>query len=272
MAPVSEAAVLQLRAPHQEVTSTFDHAPPQSCYFPRSLRFVYGLSLSSKSDRKSPSGGDLHGEEDESEGDEDKLLHMAMKSPVAGSADGERIASLVLASSNSTSATSSDNPTTYISEFVLNASETESTQMYLLPASDSSINQSTSATASVSSFCATFDPNPPAPGPLTAEECAGDPVGEHRSQLFAFNQATGVVRPMWFDGQSDGTEPDCSGDAPLTPQDASLVGATEASANNVTSSPSTAPTTIGNSTVLSADTPQAAPSNSSGSGISGVQK
>ncbi|KAH9032317.1 hypothetical protein EDB84DRAFT_1561995 [Lactarius hengduanensis] len=211
-------------------------------------------------------------------------------SPVAGSADGERIASLVLASSNSTSATSSDNPTTYISEFVLNASETESTQMYLLPASDSSITQSTSmlasdekvvtirlamfnrATASVSSFCATFDPNPPVPGPLTAKECAVDPVGEHRSQLFAFNQATGVVRPMWSDGQSDGTEPDCSGDAPLTPQDASLVGATEVSANNVTSSPSTAPTTIGNSTVLSADAPQAAPSNSSGSGISGVRK
>ncbi|KAH9167485.1 hypothetical protein EDB89DRAFT_124846 [Lactarius sanguifluus] len=131
------------------------------------------------------------------------------------------------------------------------------------------------ASASVSPFCATFDPNPPVPGPLTAEKCADDPVGEHRSQLFAFNQATGVVRPMWFDGQSDGTEPekgDCSNDAPPTPQDASLVGATEAGANNVTSTPSTAPTTIGNSTVLSADTPQVAPSNSSGSGISGVQQ
>ncbi|KAH9074741.1 hypothetical protein EDB83DRAFT_1866086 [Lactarius deliciosus] len=211
-------------------------------------------------------------------------------SPVADSADGKRIASLVLAPSNSTSA--SYNPTTYSSEFVLNASETDSTLMYLLPVSDSSTTQSTStltsdemrvtirlamfnrASASISPFCATFDPNPPAPGPLTAEECADDPVGEHRSQLFAFDQATGVVRPMWFDGQSDGTEPekgDCSNDAPLTPQDASLVGATEAGANNVTSSPSTAPTTIGNSTVLSADTPQAAPSNSSGSGISGVQ-
>ncbi|KAH9066791.1 hypothetical protein EDB87DRAFT_460220 [Lactarius vividus] len=213
-------------------------------------------------------------------------------SPVADATEGKRIASLVLASSNSTSATS-DNSTTYSSEFVLNASETESTLMYLLPASNSPTTQSTSmlasdemgvtirlamfdrASASVSPFCATFDPKPPAPGPLTAEECAENPIGEHRSQLFAFNHATGVVRPMWFDGQSDGTEPekgDCSGDAPPTPQDASLVGATEASANNVTLSPTTAPTTIGNSTVLSADTPQAAPSNSSGSGSSGVQK
>ncbi|KAI9440666.1 hypothetical protein H4582DRAFT_2097482 [Lactarius indigo] len=194
-------------------------------------------------------------------------------SPIADSTDGKRIASLVLASasSNSTSATS-DDPTTYNSEFVLNASETESTQMYLLPAPDSSTAQSTSmlasdemkvtirlamfdrASASISPFCATFDPNPPAPGPLTAQECADDPVGEHRT---------------------NGLEPekgDCSGDAPLTPQDASLVGATEASANNVTSSPSTAPTTTGNTTVLSADTPQVVPSNSSGSGISGVQK
>ncbi|KAH9000428.1 hypothetical protein EDB92DRAFT_1831240 [Lactarius akahatsu] len=518
MAPISEAAVLQLRAPHQEVTSTFDHTRPRAAtshdHYASSMDSsraglqeedkIYAPllsipkptdvppknktdstdgsgSLSSKSDRKSPSGGDLHGEEDDSEGDEDKhashgdegsvskkekakdisrrwylqrpmeqlkgllgdkilgdnhvhyvrapdhhhhhhhhhhhgrrrsrmnwgreykhvsgdnehiiysraphhhhdshekvivsgnhdhvrversphhdhdrhhhhdghekvivsgdndhvhvhrsvfiageqgqsyiVPHVTKRaiaqesfslpslgkrngdidgapgridivSPVAGSADGKRIASLVLASSNSTSATS-DSPTTYSSEFVLNASETESTQMYLLPVSDSSTTQFTSmlasdekgvtirlamfdrASASVSPFCATFDPNPPVPGPLTAEECAVDPVGEHRSQLFAFNQVTGVVRPMWFDGQSDGTEPeegDCSGNAPPTPLDASLVGATEASANNVTSSPSTTPTTIGNSTVLSADIPQATPSNSSGSGISGVQK
>ncbi|KAH8983160.1 hypothetical protein EDB86DRAFT_3106504 [Lactarius hatsudake] len=459
MAPISEAAVLQLRVPHQEVTSSFDHTRPRAAtshdHYASSTDSravlqeedkIYAPllsipkptdvppknktdstdgsgSLSSKSDRKSPSGGNLHGEEDDSEGDEDKhgnegsvskkekakdigrrwylqrpmeqlkdLLgdkilgdnhvhyvraphhdhhhhhhhhhhgrrysrmnwvrghkHVAsgnnehivysraphhhhnshekvivsgnhdhvrversphhdhdrhhhhdghekgqsyivphvtkrataqesfglpslgkrngdidgapgridIVSPVAGSADGKRIASLVLASL----------------KFYIGYAE--STQMYLLPVSDSPTTQFTSmlasdekgvtirlamfdrASASVSPFCATFDPNPPAPGPLTA------------------GGATGVVRPMWFDGQSDGTEPekgDCSGSAPPTPQDASLVVATEASANNVTSSPSTAPTTIGNSTVLSADTPQAAPSNSSGSGISGVQK
>ncbi|KAH9167486.1 hypothetical protein EDB89DRAFT_2232352 [Lactarius sanguifluus] len=111
MAPISEAAVLQLRAPHlplTEVTPTFDHTRSRAAtshdHYASSTDSRVGLqeedkiyapllsipkptdvppknktdstdgsgSLSSKSDRKSPSGGDLHGEEDDSEGDEDK--------------------------------------------------------------------------------------------------------------------------------------------------------------------------------------------------------
>lgn len=131
------------------------------------------------------------------------------------------------------------------------------------------------ASASTSSYCATFDPNPSAPSPLRAEECTKNPASEHQSQLFAFNRHTGVVRPMWFNSQIDGAgseKGDCSVDAPPTPQNASMAGATEVDTKNVTSTPSTTPATTGNSTVLPADTPQAAPSNSSGSTVSGVQK
>jgi hypothetical protein len=131
------------------------------------------------------------------------------------------------------------------------------------------------ASASVSQYCATFDPNPSAPSPLKSQKCTKNPVGEHQSQLFAFNRRTGVMRPMWFNNQIDGAESekgDCSVDAPPTPQNASMAGATEADTKNVTSTPSTVPGTTGNSTSLPADTPQGAPSNSSGSGVSGAQK
>ena len=63
-----------------------------------------------------------------------------------------------------------------------------------------------SASASIVPYCATFDPDPPRPAPLTAEECTDDPVSERQSQLFAFNRATGVVRPMWFKTQGDRTD------------------------------------------------------------------
>jgi len=62
------------------------------------------------------------------------------------------------------------------------------------------------ASASIVPYCATFDPDPPRPAPLTAEECTDDPVSERQSQLFAFNRATGVVRPMWFKTQGDRTD------------------------------------------------------------------
>ncbi|KAF8273083.1 hypothetical protein EI94DRAFT_50347 [Lactarius quietus] len=165
----------------------------------------------------------------------------------------------------------------------------DSTPMYLHRMSDSSSEYDTTyekgvtirmpmfdmASASTTQYCATFDPNPPAPAPLRAEKCTENPVGKDRSQLFAFNELTGVVRPMWLNNQNNGMESakgDCSVNAPPTPQNASLAGATEADTKNVTSTPSTAPETTGNSTVLSADIPQAAPSNSSGDSMSGAQK
>jgi hypothetical protein len=131
------------------------------------------------------------------------------------------------------------------------------------------------ASASIVSYCATFDPQPPVPAPLTAEECTPDPVGEHRSQVFAFNPDTGVVRPMWYQGQDDGTDSEnngCTGDVdPPTPQSASLAGVTDMDGNDTISTPSTDQAPMNNFSVLAANSSQGAPSNSSGGNISGAQ-
>lgn len=62
-------------------------------------------------------------------------------------------------------------------------------------------------------FCATFDPNPPTPAPLTMEACfsnmeangqgvsATDSAAQ-KSQTFAYNPASGVIRPMWLSSSS----------------------------------------------------------------------
>ncbi|EJD07478.1 uncharacterized protein FOMMEDRAFT_16143 [Fomitiporia mediterranea MF3/22] len=50
--------------------------------------------------------------------------------------------------------------------------------------------------AAMSQYCATYDPNPPVPAPLTMEECGKET--ERRSQTFAYNPRSGTIRPMWF--------------------------------------------------------------------------
>ncbi|KAI9449779.1 hypothetical protein F5148DRAFT_1245854 [Russula earlei] len=149
-----------------------------------------------------------------------------------------RIASLVLASSTMSANSTASN------EFVLNASDMNATQIYLRPSSFNSTNSTLNsdeigvtlrmamfdeALARIVPYCATFDPYPPAPAPLIAEECTDDPVSEDKSQLFAFHKTSGTVRPMWFkdderDSQSDG----CQG----VPQDASLSNANVTEADN----------------------------------------
>ena len=121
------------------------------------------------------------------------------------------------------------------------------TQVYLLP---SSSNSSTSmltpdeigvtvrlemfnvTSASNVPYCATYDPDPPAPAPLTAEECTEDPVDKRQSQLFAFDRTTRVVRPMWFNAQDSGND-ECIDDGHrAAPQNASLPSATEADSSH----------------------------------------
>ncbi|TFY64976.1 hypothetical protein EVG20_g5756 [Dentipellis fragilis] len=127
-------------------------------------------------------------------------------SPVINKSEGERIASLVLAPADATSITASATNSTSSSPadgapFVLNASQNNQTQIYLVPVppSDSSSAPDFLAASSNSSsplspnemlvtlqlpvfdpksativpFCATFDPNPPKPAPLTAQACEG---------------------------------------------------------------------------------------------------
>ena len=110
------------------------------------------------------------------------------------------------------------------SAFILNASEGNYTQLYLvaLNTTDSGVQGDdipvalkvpvfNPDSASMEGYCATYDPQPPAPAPLSAEPCFFDePTGPHKSQVFAYTPSTSVIRPMWFNGE--GGEEDSFGD------------------------------------------------------------
>ncbi|KAF8957108.1 hypothetical protein BDZ97DRAFT_1847874 [Flammula alnicola] len=103
---------------------------------------------------------------------------------------------------------------------VLNASDTNKTQMYMMPV-DAPSSSSRDPVASNSGdtrevmllipnpegsphSCATFNPNPPQPEPMTMQPC-NDANSPHSSQTFMYNTTSRVIRPTWFDGQDDGT-------------------------------------------------------------------
>ena len=120
-------------------------------------------------------------------------------------------------------------------------------------------------------YCATYDPDPPAPAPLTAEECTGDPVGERRSQLFAFDRATRVVRPMWFNAQDYGND-ECIDDAHrAAPQNVSLPSSTEAGSSHSNSTSGADRALTRNIAVLTADPSHMTPSNESEGSIQRAQ-
>ncbi|KAI0079113.1 hypothetical protein K474DRAFT_1696665 [Panus rudis PR-1116 ss-1] len=153
-------------------------------------------------------------------------------SNVAGSPKGQRIASLILSPSQAGTFNPSD-------PFILNASSTNQTQMYLVaqPSNDtsSSSNSTTPSnsavgtasvestgepfvkvllqipmfdaeSASMQSMCATFNSKPESPSPLSMEKCMqnGTQSDGNKSQVFAYEPDTGAVRPMWFEGEDDG--------------------------------------------------------------------
>ncbi|KZP28694.1 hypothetical protein FIBSPDRAFT_1039438 [Athelia psychrophila] len=136
----------------------------------------------------------------------------------------QHIGSLVLAKADMSAAPADQT-------FFLNASSTHQTQMYLLPihpagpkststSSDNTDNTDSDdhaghtvtvalqlpmfdpASAAMVRYCATFHPRAAQPEPLAVERC----LPEYRSraagtsQVFAYDSPTGVVRPMWFDG------------------------------------------------------------------------
>ena len=125
--------------------------------------------------------------------------------------------------------------------------------------------------ATIVPYCATFDPNPPQPAPLTVEECTDVPVSERQSQLFAFNRATGVVRPMWFTTQGDKTDPGsdgCAGGDGHEATENSLqpsVAEAAPNADQVNQAPAS------NLAVLAADSSEMAPSDSSSGNTFGAQ-
>jgi len=135
----------------------------------------------------------------------------ALQSQSTNSEDGQRIASLVLVPSDSTMAEFGN------STFILNASESNHTQLYLvaLNTTDPGVQGEdipvalkvpvfNPDSASMEGYCATYNPQPPAPAPLSAEPCFYDePTGPHKSQVFAYTPSTSVIRPMWFSGEND---------------------------------------------------------------------
>jgi hypothetical protein len=132
--------------------------------------------------------------------------------------------------------------------------------------------------ASIVPYCATFDPDPPAPAPLTAEKCTDDPVSEQQSQLFAFNRATGVVRPMWFEAQdgkdSEGNNGCIGGDDQTPPQSSSPPSATSGDGDHNALTPNADQADqalITDFAVLATESPEVAPSDSSEGSISGAQ-
>ncbi|KAH9940762.1 uncharacterized protein BXZ73DRAFT_75309 [Epithele typhae] len=72
--------------------------------------------------------------------------------------------------------------------------------------------------AELKAFCATFDPSPSTPSAMTVEPCMDDPTGTrgaHKSQIFAFEPESHVIRPLLLDGDTpeDDSAPNANGDA-----------------------------------------------------------
>ncbi|KAL4249927.1 hypothetical protein ABKN59_002002 [Abortiporus biennis] len=191
-------------------------------------------------------------------------------SPVAESSYGQKIASLVVASS-----------ATEGSPLLLNASGTNQTQVYLVPKPTDSTNSTTpgnssnstrpyilvslevpvfeSQSAEMKRYCATFDPQPSSPSPLTVESCMGDNEKvEHKSQTFAYDPNSGAIRPMWFNGDDDGTHPD-------TPDG----GTTSEDGGNVETDPNAGPSV--NSTSIAPIDPRT-PTNNKMASITSIEK
>ncbi|KAJ7282069.1 hypothetical protein C8J57DRAFT_1560557 [Mycena rebaudengoi] len=94
---------------------------------------------------------------------------------------------------------------------VLDASQNSKSTFYLVP-SPSDDDGSSYCTLQIPAMdvnnntvqqCATYDPAPSKPGPLTMTDCSA-PGDEHASQRFSYDPDTHVIRPMWFKGEDDG--------------------------------------------------------------------
>ena len=125
--------------------------------------------------------------------------------------------------------------------------------------------------ASMASYCATYDPAPLAPAPLITARCTEDPVGESQSQLFAFDRTTGVVRPMWLNTQASGSD-GCIGDTNRAPpQNASLPSVAEVDNRQTNSTSSADQVSKSTFSVLTADSSHMAPSDNSEGSTQGAQ-
>jgi hypothetical protein len=125
--------------------------------------------------------------------------YIDVTSPVSNSTTAQRIASLVLSTSNGTDTNST---------FVLNASNNIRTQVFLVPVDETDKSEGpiavnlrlpifVAASAKVEQYCATFDPSPSAPSPLTVTPCVNGTIDSHQSQQFLYDPTTSVIHPDW---------------------------------------------------------------------------
>ncbi|KAI5895664.1 uncharacterized protein SCHCODRAFT_02699522 [Schizophyllum commune H4-8] len=140
--------------------------------------------------------------------------------------DQKKLGSLILDTSNS-------------SHYVLDASEKNSTEMYLVSAGEGSgpgqylvqVPLIDMQTASVVPYCATYDPNPPQAEPLTVEKCYDSTQAQtHKSQYFAFDKETGVIHPMWYsdkDSTDDNTAAAKAVDGSDAPEGSDIASVTD---------------------------------------------
>ncbi|KAJ7780310.1 hypothetical protein DFH07DRAFT_1055921 [Mycena maculata] len=98
--------------------------------------------------------------------------------------------------------------------YVLDASEKNSTTFTMVPYGnntntvvlqvpiDGCVSQNTtSPRTDAGPYCATYNPNPPQPEPLTVQKCNT----ATSSQQFYYDPTTGVVQPMWYTSPGNGT-------------------------------------------------------------------
>lgn len=150
-------------------------------------------------------------------------------------------------------------------EYVLNASDTQRTALSVAKASISSsqnseddvtvflqtLISSNSSSAPVQ-HCATYDPNPAQAEPMKMTPCDNTTTADaHRSQVFAYNERTGVIRPMTL-LEDEGPNNATSSSAPSN--DDNSWNSTTAS-NGTTSSNSTAPSNDTTSAAAADSTP-----------------
>ncbi|KAF7972823.1 hypothetical protein HWV62_16914 [Athelia sp. TMB] len=163
------------------------------------------------------------------EGDDGVPGAIDILSVASNSTQLQRIASLVLDIANLAAAppsdmTSNDSSTTSEQAFFLNVSSTHQTRIYLHPIDNQNDSASSNGgngtniavtlrlpvfdakAAALVHYCTTFDPHAEHPEPLAVEPCFSDfgSPAENKSQTFAYNSGTGVIRPMWFDNHGEG--------------------------------------------------------------------
>ncbi|KAG9003902.1 hypothetical protein FRB94_002819 [Tulasnella sp. JGI-2019a] len=177
-------------------------------------------------------------------------------SSVIDSAVGETLATLMLANDPQ------DN-----SAFVMNASNSTATHVFLVPAnttdaSAASVDDSipvelhvpvySPESAAMLAYCVTYDPNPPAPAPLAAKPCvdreSAQSMDSHTSQIFSYSPTTGNIVPMWIT-----SDPSAASEDNSTSTDPAAASTAGTSSNSTNPSAADAADSTPTSTSMAAD-------------------